>query len=328
MLDGLIRIATGIKRIYGIEQEKDAYAIVLGHSVFLLILFGLSGPYGTYHHFEDAFERLYFWGSIIGLSIFVGFVSCKIAHMSKGALWNVATILLSFTAFMVIWVYVIKPCSVYDNTEDVTKAMFAFNGMILHMIFSLPMICCTISNIGKKRGEGGGGEPACEQQPIQRRKTEGISGGTGILEPDCPSNFRMNSSSDPEGEQGFAGMELAAKTEDPCDELIRTVQLSKLELGGQIMCVSAEDHYVRLHGRKCSKLILSRFSDATDAVSRDVDGLQVHRSWWVAKSAIASWDMQDGSMKLILKNEEKVPVSRKYHFMVQREFPENKAVPA
>lgn len=81
--------------------------------------------------------------------------------------------------------------------------------------------------------------------------------------------------------------------------------------GGEIFAVEAEDHYLRLHTSKGQDLILMRLSDAV-AELEGLEGAQVHRSWWVARAAVADARRGDGRATLTLKDGAKVPVSRAY----------------
>jgi hypothetical protein len=81
--------------------------------------------------------------------------------------------------------------------------------------------------------------------------------------------------------------------------------------GGEIYAIQAEDHYLRLHTSKGSDLILMRLSDAIAELD-GIEGAQVHRSWWVAKSALADVKKGDGRAVLKLKDGVEAPVSRTY----------------
>lgn len=87
--------------------------------------------------------------------------------------------------------------------------------------------------------------------------------------------------------------------------------LSRLppRLGHDILCLEMEDHYVRVHTRTGSDLLLMRMRDAV-AELNGVDGLQVHRSWWVARSAVVAVRRQDKSATLVLANGIEAPVAR------------------
>ena len=81
--------------------------------------------------------------------------------------------------------------------------------------------------------------------------------------------------------------------------------------GGELWAVEAEDHYLRLHTSKGQDLILMRLADAI-AELKGIEGAQVHRSWWVARDAIAEAERGDGRATLTLKDGAQVPVSRTY----------------
>jgi hypothetical protein len=81
--------------------------------------------------------------------------------------------------------------------------------------------------------------------------------------------------------------------------------------GGELWAVEAEDHYLRLHTSKGQDLILMRLADAIAELA-GIEGAQVHRSWWVARGAIAEARRGDGRATLTLKDGSEVPVSRTY----------------
>ncbi len=77
---------------------------------------------------------------------------------------------------------------------------------------------------------------------------------------------------------------------------------------GPILSLQSQDHYVEVVTGLGSELILMRLADAIDEVS--TDGMQVHRSWWVARDAVAELARSDGRHELRLKDGRQVPVSR------------------
>jgi DNA-binding LytR/AlgR family response regulator len=79
--------------------------------------------------------------------------------------------------------------------------------------------------------------------------------------------------------------------------------------GAEIFAVEAEDHYLRLHTSLGQDLILMRLADAI-AELEGLEGAQTHRSWWVAKAAVAQVERGDGRATLTLKDGAEVPVSR------------------
>ncbi|MEM5515738.1 LytTR family DNA-binding domain-containing protein [Henriciella sp. AS95] len=84
----------------------------------------------------------------------------------------------------------------------------------------------------------------------------------------------------------------------------------------ELYAVSSEDHYCRVHTSLGSELILMRLADA-DRELASVDGLRVHRSWWVSRKGIADSARESGKIVLKLKSGDEVPVSRSYQSAVK-----------
>lgn len=80
-------------------------------------------------------------------------------------------------------------------------------------------------------------------------------------------------------------------------------------LGRDLLCVEAADHYLRVHTAAGDDLILLRMSDAL-AELEGTDGLRVHRSFWVARGAVATAERSGRGWRLALTNGLNVPVSR------------------
>lgn len=86
------------------------------------------------------------------------------------------------------------------------------------------------------------------------------------------------------------------------------------ERRGTLLALEAEGHYLRVHTDAGSDLILYRLSDAMLELA-DVDGAQVHRSWWVAADALSTARHRD---YLQLVNSLEVPVSRSFRVTAQQ----------
>lgn len=78
---------------------------------------------------------------------------------------------------------------------------------------------------------------------------------------------------------------------------------------GPLLALKGEDHYVRAIGEAKDELLLLRLRDAINELG-DADGMSVHRSWWVSRSAIASHRREGRSAVLVLSNGTEVPVAR------------------
>lgn len=83
-----------------------------------------------------------------------------------------------------------------------------------------------------------------------------------------------------------------------------------------VYAVSAEDHYLRVHTSLGETMILMRLADAVRELAA-LEGLQTHRSWWVAKQGLADASKGDGKVTLKLKSGADAPVSRTYQKAVK-----------
>lgn len=81
---------------------------------------------------------------------------------------------------------------------------------------------------------------------------------------------------------------------------------------GAVHALKGEDHYVRVYGEGGDTLILMRLRDAIARLGADAaaQGMQVHRSWWVARDAVASIRRDGRSATLLLKNGTVVTAAR------------------
>lgn len=81
-------------------------------------------------------------------------------------------------------------------------------------------------------------------------------------------------------------------------------------LGQDLVRVSVYDHYVEAHTRRGHELILIRFADAL-AELEGYDGLQIHRSHWVARVAVRRVVRGEArSLSVELDDGTRLPVSR------------------
>jgi DNA-binding LytR/AlgR family response regulator len=81
--------------------------------------------------------------------------------------------------------------------------------------------------------------------------------------------------------------------------------------GASLWAVQAEDHYLRLHTSRGEDLILMRLADALVELE-GIEGARTHRSWWVARAAVAGVDRAEGRATLTLPGGLEAPVSRAY----------------
>ncbi|GGH53808.1 hypothetical protein GVY41_09715 [Frigidibacter albus] len=84
--------------------------------------------------------------------------------------------------------------------------------------------------------------------------------------------------------------------------------------------LSVRDHYVVIHTSQGTDTLLMRFADAM-AETDPVEGLQVHRSHWVAAAEVAEPVRRGGRTLLVMKDGSEVPVSRGFQAAVSERWP-------
>jgi hypothetical protein len=78
---------------------------------------------------------------------------------------------------------------------------------------------------------------------------------------------------------------------------------------GTVLCLQTEDNYVRIHRAQGSSLELMPLHEAI-ARFGTIDGLRVHRGWWVAPGAVESAEREGRNWRLRLVNGLRAPVAR------------------
>lgn len=80
---------------------------------------------------------------------------------------------------------------------------------------------------------------------------------------------------------------------------------------GEIQYLKIEDHYLRVTTPAGEGLVLHRLGDACRELA-GTDGLQVHKSWWVSRAAIAEIRHVNRKRTILAKNGTKIPVGRSF----------------
>jgi LytTr DNA-binding domain len=80
-------------------------------------------------------------------------------------------------------------------------------------------------------------------------------------------------------------------------------------IGKDIVCLEMEDHYVRVHTALGDAMIHMRMADAVTELD-SIEGMIVHRSFWVARAAITGWARDGKTLTLSLLNGKSIPVAR------------------
>ena len=92
---------------------------------------------------------------------------------------------------------------------------------------------------------------------------------------------------------------------------VRFLRRIPSRIAGDLLCLRTEDHYLRIHTTVGSDLILFRLKDALDEL-KGLDGMQVHRSYWVARDAIKTVKGKGRKTALILTSGMQIPVSERF----------------
>lgn len=82
-------------------------------------------------------------------------------------------------------------------------------------------------------------------------------------------------------------------------------------LQGPLIAISVRDHYVDVWTDRGQSSLLLRFGDAVKE-AEPTDGAQVHRSHWVAWSAVEAVERDGGRITLLLRKGIRVPVSKNH----------------
>lgn len=84
-----------------------------------------------------------------------------------------------------------------------------------------------------------------------------------------------------------------------------------LDKRGPILALSVEDHYVRVRTSRGEEMLLMRLGDAIREAA-PTNGLQVHRSHWVALDAVASVQREGDRAVLRMRQGGDIPASRSH----------------
>lgn len=103
-----------------------------------------------------------------------------------------------------------------------------------------------------------------------------------------------------------SGLLQSATPKDMPDILARL----PLDKRGTLVAMTATDHYVDVVTTRGHALVLIRLSDAIKEAG--IDGLQVHRSHWVARDQVTASRRENGRAILTMSHGAEIPVSRSY----------------
>jgi len=118
-----------------------------------------------------------------------------------------------------------------------------------------------------------------------------------------------------------ATREVEAETAPPPSEKERPAILDRLgpERRGNLLRLSVQDHYTEVVTTRGRQLVLLRFADAMNEIGQ-TQGLQVHRSHWIADADVVSLRKQAGRLHVMTQDGTEIPVSRSHSAAVQARF--------
>lgn len=105
------------------------------------------------------------------------------------------------------------------------------------------------------------------------------------------------------------GYILLRRRERPSNRVSVNAAEPSLRLDSPVLCLQMEDHYVRIHTAEGSSLALMSLSEAITRLN-GIEGLQTHRSWWVARAAVIGVVEDGRNLRLSLVGGLSAPVSR------------------
>lgn len=111
--------------------------------------------------------------------------------------------------------------------------------------------------------------------------------------------------------QATASVASAALPAPPAPRRPRILDRLPPHLRGELSHMTMQDHYVDIRTDRGGALVLLRFADAI-AEADGIEGLQVHRSHWVALGQVARSVRLGGRPMLKMKDGTMLPVSRSY----------------
>ncbi|MEM8997713.1 MAG: LytTR family DNA-binding domain-containing protein [Acidobacteriota bacterium] len=89
------------------------------------------------------------------------------------------------------------------------------------------------------------------------------------------------------------------------------VDLLPAALGRDVAALSSQLHYLEVHTTRGRALVLYNLKDAVDELERVLDGLQIHRSHWVADAHVRRLTRRSGGWICELNTGLELPVSRR-----------------
>lgn len=261
--------------------------------VALSALIGFLGPFGTYLNAEFPSRSWHWWIQLMGAyvlvrpSILMWAAMAEVASIPPKVLvfWGV---FLSSFPLALLWAW---------SADAFFHGLNGFAGILpFAMLSALGVLGVTV----------------WARWADERLRSELMSKESNV-------STTLVQSGETESDVPFANEAWRDRSEEsePRPDHSRLARRLSRDFQGPVIALQSEDHYVRVHGRTGSQLILMRLRDAIDEMD-GVLGAQVHRSWWVAEGGIASTDVDGRKFTVRLLNGAVAPVARASISRLQR----------
>lgn len=273
---------------------RDARAFFSQRLFWGLIAMGvmvtaLAGPYGTFEYLTLA-ERLVYWGVSILVPALVATTLSLIAlrfSEAVGIPWIVSALLAGgLTVGPALGVVIVLE-DVLAGPPGTTapKSVSQLFPLVAGPVLGVTVIVNAILvrfQAGVRAGRPEGATPASRQDAPDLARP----GAAGPVQPPRLVSSRVDGA------------------------LPLLLQRLPPELGRDVVCVQAQNHYLEVTTKQGKALVLMRLGDAERDLSV-IDGLRVHRSWWVALGHVASYSRTEGGgASLTTSTGQVIPVAR------------------
>ncbi|MEA1651461.1 LytTR family DNA-binding domain-containing protein [Nitrospirillum sp. BR 11164] len=257
-----------------------------GGVVALSLVLAMFGPYGTFLSMDGP-SRVVFWcASALGIAAMTRAVHAALRRWPIAAAWpawqrrGVSALIASLPA--TLWIILLFSLCAKVTLGAQGGGQGGAQGGTLHFWRTWPQVIVTSMVfaviLGRRDPEG---PPATASAPEPGRVASPPDAEVVESAPDLAPDLA------------------AAFLARACPRL-REARLLALE---------AEDHYLRIHTDDGSDLVLMRLRDAIAELGEGL-GMQVHRSFWVARAAVAEATVRGQAAQLRLSDGMVVPVSR------------------
>ncbi|MDZ5646152.1 LytTR family DNA-binding domain-containing protein [Nitrospirillum sp. BR 11828] len=250
-----------------------------GGVVALSLVLAMFGPYGTYLSM-DSLSRVVFWcASALGIAAMTRAVHAALRRWPIAAAWpawqrrGVSALIASLPA--TLWIILLFSLCAQVSLGAQGGAQGGGQGGIVHFWRIWPQVIVTSIVFAVILGRR-------DSPVIVVPEPAPDLPAPDLAAPDLPA-------------PDLAGAFLASA----CPRLS----------GAGLLALEAEDHYLRIHTDRGSDLVLMRLRDAIADLGEGL-GMQVHRSFWVARDAVVAVTVRGQVGQLRLSDGTVVPVSR------------------